>query len=306
MPGLVEELQREALDRNIPVSDLLRKALAVSKKLKISHIEEWINNELNGYRSGAKIPYYREVQGQVKSLNPYHGWVPVCFETSEMAKMFSIRKISSSIGELDDLQANRNGGSMLMPFHPEILNKLMEYSDGCEVNLFIPPSSIAGVLDKVRNNILNWALQLEQENILGEGMSFSPKEKEIASKSIYNITNNIGTMHNSQLQQNSKGAVQTMTIEMDIDIEGISNLISEIKESVENLALEEEKQDELLADIETINSQIKLPSPKKIIIIESLKSVRDILTGFASNVLAQGFITEIAKHIPQEPPSFLI
>ena len=48
MASLVQELQKEALDPNVKVSDLLRKALVVSKKLGIAEIEAWINKELNG------------------------------------------------------------------------------------------------------------------------------------------------------------------------------------------------------------------------------------------------------------------
>jgi hypothetical protein len=42
MPGLILELQADALDRHVRISDLLRKALVISKKLGISKIEHWI------------------------------------------------------------------------------------------------------------------------------------------------------------------------------------------------------------------------------------------------------------------------
>jgi hypothetical protein len=47
------ELQRDALERSIAVSDLLRKALVVSRKLGIDSIQEWLNSELNGYDPGS-------------------------------------------------------------------------------------------------------------------------------------------------------------------------------------------------------------------------------------------------------------
>jgi hypothetical protein len=42
MPGLILELQADALDRHVRISDLLRKTLVISKKLGISKIEHWI------------------------------------------------------------------------------------------------------------------------------------------------------------------------------------------------------------------------------------------------------------------------
>lgn len=74
MTGLVLELQADALNRGVSCADLLRKALVVSRKLCVEKIEEWLKHELNGYHmDDENIPKYREVQGQIKAWNPYHG-----------------------------------------------------------------------------------------------------------------------------------------------------------------------------------------------------------------------------------------
>jgi len=52
MPSLVEELQRDALNANAKVSDLLRKAKAIAVKLELPELEEWVEHELNGYPEG--------------------------------------------------------------------------------------------------------------------------------------------------------------------------------------------------------------------------------------------------------------
>ena len=39
MTGIVLELQREALDKTVQISDLLRKAMLVARKLKVTEIE---------------------------------------------------------------------------------------------------------------------------------------------------------------------------------------------------------------------------------------------------------------------------
>lgn len=63
--SLVRELQREALDSNVPVTDLLRKALVVARKLGIKEFQEWIELELDGYKKGGGIPDYPVVKGTV-------------------------------------------------------------------------------------------------------------------------------------------------------------------------------------------------------------------------------------------------
>jgi hypothetical protein len=88
MTSLVHEFQQEALGPNVKVSDLLRKALAVSKKLGISEIEVWINKELKGYEEGKSPPEYRLVCGRVMVDDPHGGIGPAVFKHNEMEKAF--------------------------------------------------------------------------------------------------------------------------------------------------------------------------------------------------------------------------
>ena len=44
-------------------------------------------------------------------------------------------------------------------------------------------SELAGILDTVRTTLLEWALKLEAEGILGDGVMFSPEEKVKAQSS---------------------------------------------------------------------------------------------------------------------------
>ena len=48
MDSLVLELQRECLAPGVSVTDLLRKALVVARKLGVKDLQSWIENELNG------------------------------------------------------------------------------------------------------------------------------------------------------------------------------------------------------------------------------------------------------------------
>lgn len=93
MSGLILELQADALDPHTRVSDLLRKALVISKKLGIDEIEHWIVNELNGYSEHEEIPAYRKIRGEVKVWNPYHGWQPLNFGNPEHGEALSSRTI---------------------------------------------------------------------------------------------------------------------------------------------------------------------------------------------------------------------
>ena len=161
MSSIVSDLQLEALDRNVPVSDLLRKALVVARKLKLSELQSWIEKELNGYRKTDEVPDYREIYGQVRAWNPFHGWIPVIIEDSPTAKLLSRRKTSQSVAELEHL-IKREKEDLHMPVQEEFQRHLRQACRAeAEFALIVPGAAIAAIIDTVRTIILNWALKLE-------------------------------------------------------------------------------------------------------------------------------------------------
>ena len=296
MNSLVLELQKDALDKNIRVADLLRKAFLVSKKLGISEIEKWLENELNGYPPNNNIPDYRTVYGQIKVWNPFQGWQFLNFRDSRIAEKLSKRKINQSIGELDSIVENNKSGELQVPFSQENINKIMKSMDTpLHPVLFTSYTEVVKILNVVRNTVLNWSLQLEKEGILGEGMSFSKKEKQISDKATYQITNYIGSMQNSQIQQDSSGTIQKLNIE--ININNLLAFITELNKSIDKLDLEQSKKQKLITEISTVESQASSPKPKKKIIFESLKTLRTILEGIVGNVIAAGLLSKLAQFL---------
>lgn len=291
MTGLVFELQRDSLDSEIRVSNLLRKALVVSKKLGVIEIEEWLKKELDGYLSTDDIPKYRVVRGEVRAWNPYHGWLPLNFPNANIAQQLSVRDVIQSVGELDSLSESGEY-TMQIPFSQEIVNSLMKAMRvPLQPSLLVDKTEIIGILDAIRNIILDWSLELEQKGILGEGMSFSNDEKKIAHQITYQVTNNIGSMHNSQLQQETSGSTQSLNI-----VEGSDDLkkfLEELKNSIESLKLQQEQAQELQEAVATLEIQTNSSRPKKVIIKESLHTVRNILEGTAGSIVASGLINQL-------------
>jgi hypothetical protein len=83
---------------------------------------------------------------------------------------------------------------------------------GEQLALFIPINQCVKVTQAIRKIVLDWSLQLEEDGIVGEGLSFSPKEKQLAATQNYHIGTFIGTMSNSQLQQHTQDSTQTSTL----------------------------------------------------------------------------------------------
>lgn len=190
MEGIVLELEREALDENVSIEVLLRKAYLVARKLKLTDFEEWINNEQNGYVG--EIPEYRMIGGEYKALNPYRGWISVVLPAN-VAKVIAKVPLHNFISSLCDVY-NTSEGSISFTVGAEITEFLNSSSDGFDTKFSFHSSrsEIYRIISTVRNKILDWALLLEENEIFGEGMTFTEKEKEIASttKVINNYTNN--------------------------------------------------------------------------------------------------------------------
>jgi hypothetical protein len=200
MKSLVLELQREAMNPNSRLSDVLRKAIVVATKLKVQDMRTWVDSELKGYSKG-EIPSYRKVNGTLKAWNPYNGWIPVIVRHSDISKVLSNRDIAQPISELESLVHQKDeGGVLQVPLPHDWLMKIFadseEFRLGMVPTLIVDKSQLVGILDAVRNEILNWSLELEAQGIIGDGMSFSSEEVDKAKSTVYNIKSFKGILGN--------------------------------------------------------------------------------------------------------------
>ena len=289
MKSIVLELRHDALNRDISITDLLRKSYVVAKKLKIKTLEKWLQNELEGYDEQSEIPKYRVITGEVKAWDPSHGWQPIYFEETEIAEAVLKRDNNQRIAEIENLLSTvtEKGISLHMPFAPKQQNticKAIGYKT--QVTLMTTKSGLVRILDAVRNIVLNWTLQLEEDGILGEGMSFSENEKTQVEKLSYNVNNFYGEVTGSQIQQSSVDSSQTQKMQA-IDKNNINEFISRLKEEFKRIELGDDLFQEIVAEISTVEAQIVSPRPKKGIIKESLRSIKHILEGASGGAIAQ-------------------
>ena len=192
MNSIVIELQRDALDENVSLGALLRKARLIAQKLDVPELVTWCELELHGYKEGTSIPAYRHVNGNVECWNPFNGRMcPIVWKGTPPERLMS-RSIGQSVAELLDLK-NRNGGKdiLAIPFSNDVSYRLMQQIDTpTPPVLVVDRSQLVGILDKVRSLVLDWAAKLEKNGILGEGMTFTEEEKH---KSIQNQNIHIGS-----------------------------------------------------------------------------------------------------------------
>jgi hypothetical protein len=293
--SVVIELQREALDRGVRVSDLLRKALVVARKLGLREFQTWIEKELNGYGNGDDVPEYREMFGEVRGWNPVRGWIPLLFEDPKEGEMLSHRKCGQAIAEIEHmLEGKKEKSSLHMPF-PQDLQRRLSRGFGFEtqVTLITQYSGMVRIIDSARTIVLNWALKLEEDGILGEGLYFTEREKKMAEQSPQNITNFFGPVQSPQIQQGSTQPVQ-VSASFTLDVAAVASIVPKIRQALGSMELPDDRRREAEAEVNTLESQIESPKPKASIIREGLESLRRILEGAGGGAAGQ-LLVEVGK-----------
>ncbi len=204
---IVIALQRLAIDSDAKVSDLLRKSLLIATKLKLKDFKSWVEAELSGYGGGSvEVPKYRIVQGRLKALNPYHGMVPVQINDARTEQLMTRAKITNALPEIEDMLRTEDGEAMIkLPPEHSATGAFTSRDVRFDTYKVIARNHLIGVVETVRTMILQWALKLESEGIMGEDMTFSKTERDRAAAApgvhIENFRGVLGdvTAHNLQM-----------------------------------------------------------------------------------------------------------
>ncbi len=211
--AIVLELQEEALKSDADILSLLRKSSLIARKLDLKDFHEWLNNELNGYESGSNIPDYRIISGELKGWNPYQGWIPVIAPNNELEKMFNTRRIPNSMPSLNDLLLE--GHSELSISIPAEMNAYFSklFTFETVFKIMVPKNVIRNIIEQVKNKLLDWAITLEENGILGEELRFTNEEKIKAQNEpqiVNYISNFYGPIIDTQVQQGTTNSKQKL------------------------------------------------------------------------------------------------
>jgi len=194
---------------------LLRKALVVATKLQIAEFREWVQRELNGYKQGDTLPEYRQIKGNAEAFNPFQNrWMPVIWE-NEPRRLTRCQN-GQPVAEIEDLLRHDDGKDRFVMPYPESVQRTLSRNSnlGLIPNLILSRASLTGILDAVRNIILEWSLKLELDGILGENMTFSREEKQKAAGHTYNIKNFKGVLGNVQGETVQVGDFNSIAAEL--------------------------------------------------------------------------------------------
>lgn len=299
MSSIILELQNEASNSNSSVSDLLRKAKIVAVKLGLDDFLKWIENELNGYdtKEESELPSYRIISGEAKAWNPYYGWRPILFSDIESQRLLSVRSINQKIGELDDLMKSESEGPFFVDYNPEAKKAIREaIKSDTDIKFMVSKNSVAGILEGVRNIVLDWSLKLEKEGVMGEGMTFSKEEKEKVDNKDFRIGNieNFNGVIGGSMSGNSSININQIK---ESNREELKNLTEQIKKYTKEIGLEKKEENELKEKTNDLDASLKVEKLDSKKIGSIISSIKNILEGATGSVVAQGILFSLQKFI---------
>lgn len=281
MHALVPELVNMASDPAVSTGELLRRALVTARRLDAPELVDWISAELNGYID-REIPDYRIIRGQIMVMNPVRGLIPFRVRNAEAFDLLSQHPEMQSIPELEELA--RSDGKLVSYFPPAIEQRIMQ---GMQLpmrpQLCFSAVQVKGIVEKVRNRILEWALDLEGRGVLGEGMTFTQKEKQTVQEQHYHF----GNVSGSQIQISSNGSTQTQANTTDNDLEALRGLVEALGTALDRGTVQGDAADELRAELATLKAQAASPKPKWEIIKATARTIKTVAEGAAGNILGE-------------------
>ncbi|HVH76124.1 MAG TPA: hypothetical protein VM755_14515 [Stellaceae bacterium] len=288
---LVEQLQADALDRNISIADLLRKTKAAAVKLKRTDLIEWIESELSGYKD-KKLPPYRVLHAELKFFNPYRGWCPIVGAPPTWHCGVPIAELLSL------LESTNPQGIFVVSVSAQISSILCrDLGFVADIKQHVSRASVAAIIDAVRNAILDWALNLEAVGIRGDGLSFSPVE----TKKARGVTINIGSIGNA-VGVGSFGDNARITARQNLNAEALAasvmKLVQEAERLVPNSDLPEPVRGEALQALAELRSAASERIPDTGRIRGALDALRRVMEHVAGHVIGAGVLALIAQVHP--------
>ena len=207
------------MDRNAPLTDALTKAKVACSKLGLTEFGEWVDRELDGYMDMRvkDLPPYRRLRGVPEGFNPYRGWNAITFGTGEQEANWGEAYIGIGVPSIEaSVSTARPSGFFHFSYPSEVkrdLLKNLQGADDARIRLEVPQA--VGLLQRVRNILLEWTLEMEKQGILGENMLFSDVERANSAgptahaiQNVYNIEN-VGTLFQTADRSVIQGGVHS-------------------------------------------------------------------------------------------------
>ncbi len=186
--GLLHDIQLDATNSDVSLSNLLRRCMILAYKLNNAEFKQWVEHEINGYPNDIPVPAYRIHKNEPRanaisySVRITDGSLPygaIPAEYYAKATELHFREgVAHFINIPDDGTLKSYWEQALVEIVNRRIDKRMQIT---QAYIPISPGVFTGMLDVIRNKILEFALKIEAENpdadTVPSGSNPIPQEK---------------------------------------------------------------------------------------------------------------------------------
>ena len=288
----------------------MRKAKILAARLQNPEFESWVDRELNGYIDHSSLPPYRIISVVVQGTlsDGWRRWDNAPIMTSYLPEKFSdwgersyfIQPIATiaamakdSLGPSTQLQAPWPQELAVM-FGAKGYNGF-ECLGAWQI---ITRNALGGVVETVRNRLLDFALKIEAENPhAGEA---PPHSEPVPQDKVQQLVNNyFGPVGN--IAQHSQNFRQTANTR--VEHHDLRRLVAEFTDHIDELKLDARQKQKAEAQISTLRAQLA-DEPDPIIVNQAGRTLQNITEGAIGSLLAAAVQPTVWQWVHQTMAQF--
>ena len=247
--NLLDEIRSDLVHESASLSNTLRKAKILASAINLPEFRDWVEFELNGYKDRESVPDYRRVRPtNLGTLSGPFGRMDKnvrlpTFNLPEGVKDFAENyTFFEGVGELE-AQAARAPIYNLWPQEFLILaREVPEWTGGMalvDAVQPIPAHAILGILDQVKNKLLDFVLRLQENDITMDNINRQKATPETV-RNLFNISihgnqNTITSGENvnqttNTVQQGGADSLLNYLRELNVDDDDIREIADAVSE----------------------------------------------------------------------------
>ena len=303
---LLREIQTGATNSSIDISTLLRKAKILAARLQNPEFENWVDRELNGYDNKEGLPPYRVVPIVAKGTlsDGFRIWNDFNILTSFLPDKFKAWGeecyLAQPIAMIASLATKK---AITIPWPQELAVKYgAKGTNACECLRAwqeINPVVLVGIVDTVRNRLLDFVLKIEREN--PEAGEVGPNIVPVPMEKLQPLVHNIFYGPVGNIAQSSKNFRQVAN--MGISPEDLSRLVTELTAHLGDLNLSERQIQRAQLQLQAIQTELEGETDSTLV-IQAGRTLRNITEGAISSLIATGSQPAIWHWIHQTLAAF--
>jgi len=233
--SLLREIQEAAIDDKVSAATMLRKAKVLAMRLDDEKLNRWVSHELDGYQPNEPIPYYRAIIGEATGVfatteTPRR---PSCKRTHKLIAPSDLpephrqfahhARLAEPIAVCEAMIGEDRSGNIDFAWPPDLVRQLQDdIFPGLRLlaaRIEVSKPRMIGIVDAVRNLLLEFVVQLEKEHPKAGQFGEPPVTvPETALTQLLNVTAGPGSIINIA----GRDAAQTVVQEIRVgDVESL-------------------------------------------------------------------------------------